>query len=229
MATGQGLDPNTVKGIDWSLALKRITQDVRTDFIHAPHISVIYAQAGDALVEQVTGELKSGKYRSGEPVTVEVPKTFRVAVADRRKGLLGPNYSRPGSILLPSDRLYYQALADEAAPVVDTATDHDRSFSHQLAYASSSSMFRSSRRCWNDLQDANRTHARTKGVKYVLRVDIANYFGSLNQHKLINVLGDRGYPARLRRSWRRCSSAIPASETRAASCRGCIRPTSITP
>lgn len=197
MATGKGLDPNTVKNIDWSLALKRIAQDVRTDFIHAPHISVIYAQAGDALIEQVTGELKSGKFRSGEPVTVEVPKTFRVAVADRRKGLLGPNYSRPGSILLPGDRLFYQALADEAVPVVDKATDHERSFSHQLAYASSSAMFRSSRKCWNDLQDANRTHARAKSVKYVLRVDIANYFGSLNQHKLINVLGDRGYPGHL--------------------------------
>jgi hypothetical protein len=193
MGTGKGLDPNIVKNIDWSLALKRISQDVRTDFIHAPHISVVYAQAGDALVEQVTSELRAGKLRPSEPVTVEVPKTFRVAVADRRKGLLGPNYSRPGSILLPGDRLFYQALADQAAPVIEKATDHDRSFSHQLTYASSSAMFRSSRKCWNDLQDANRTHARARGIKYVLRVDIANYFGSLNQHKLINVLRDRGY------------------------------------
>lgn len=148
-------------------------------------------------MEQVTRELNAGTYRSGEPVTVEVPKTFRIAVADGRKGVFGPNYSRPGSILLPSDRLFYQALADEAAPVIDKATDHQRSFSHRLADASSPAMFHSSRTCWNQLQDANRIHARTRGVKYALRVDIANYFGSLNQHKLINVLGDRGYPGAL--------------------------------
>ena len=133
MATGKGLDPSFVKSIDWPLALKRISQDVRTDFIHAPHISIIYAQAGDSLVDQVTRELKAGTYRSGEPVTVEVPKTFRIPVVDGTKRIFGPNYSRPGSILLPSDRLFYQALADKAAPVIDNATDHERSFSHQLA------------------------------------------------------------------------------------------------
>ena len=197
MATGIGLDAQLVKDIDWALALKRITQDVRTDFIHAPHISAIYAHAGEALIEQVTHDLKAGKYRCGEPVTVEVPKTFRIAVADSKGKVLGPNYSRPGSILLPSDRLFYQALADQAAPVIDKATDRDRSFSHKLGDASSPTMFHSSRSCWNELQDTNRSYARTKGVKFALRVDIANYFGSLNQHKLVNVLIDRGYPTAL--------------------------------
>lgn len=197
MATGKGLDPSFVKSIDWALALKRISQDVRTDFIHAPHISVIYAQAGDSLVEQVTRELKAGTYRSGEPVTIEVPKTFRIAVADGTNRIFGPNYSRPGSILQPSDRLFYQALADQATPVIDKATDHERSFSHRLAGPTSPAMFHSSRACWTELQNANKAYARTKGVKYALRVDIANYFGSLNQHKLINVLSDRGYPGPL--------------------------------
>jgi hypothetical protein len=197
MATGKGLDPEFVKKIDWPLALKRISQDVRTDFIHAPHVTAIYTQAGESLVDQVTRELKAGTYRSGEPVTVEVPKTFRIAVADGKNTAYGPNYSRPGSILLPMDRLFYQALADQAAPVIEHATDHERSFSHQLAGPSSTAMFYSSRTCWNELQDANRVHARARGVKYVLRVDIANYFGSLNQHKLINVLSDGGYPAPL--------------------------------
>ena len=148
MAAGKGLDPTFVKRIDWTLALKRISQDVRTDFIHAPHISVIYAQAGDSLVEQVTRELNAGTYRSGEPVTVEVPKTFRIAVAGGRNRVFGPNYSRPGSILLPGDRLFYQALADEAGPVIEKATDYERSFSHRLADASSPAMFHSSRTCW---------------------------------------------------------------------------------
>lgn len=197
MATGIGLDATFVKSIDWALALKRISQDVRTDFIHAPHISAIYAHAGEGLVEQVKHDLKAGTYRCGEPVTVEVPKTYRIAVANSKGSVLGPNYSRPGSILLPRDRLFYQALADQAAPVIDRATDHERSFSHKLGDASSPAMFHSSRSCWNELQEVNRAHARTKGVKFALRVDIANYFGSLNQHKLINVLIDRGYPTSL--------------------------------
>ena len=155
MASGKGLDPDLVKSINWPLALKRISMDVRTDFIHAPHISVIYAQAGDSLVEQVTRELRAGAFRSGEPVTVEVPKTFRIAVADPRKRVFGPNYSRPGSILLPSDRLFYQVLADQAAPVIDRATDYKRSLSHRLGDVSSPAMFLSSRTCWNQLQDAN--------------------------------------------------------------------------
>lgn len=197
MATGIGLDATLIKSVDWALALKRISQDVRTDFIHAPHISAIYAQAGEPLVEQVTRDLKAGTYRCGEPITVEVPKTFRIPVSEGRRGVFGPNYSRPGSILLPSDRLFYQALADQAAPVIEKATDQERSFSHQLGDRTSPAMFHSSRSCWNALQDANREHARTKGVKFALRVDIANYFGSLNQHKLINVLIDRGYPTGL--------------------------------
>lgn len=197
MATGKGLDQSFINNIDWNLALKRISQDVRTDFIHAPHISVIYAQAGEELVEQVTQDLKSGSYRSGEPVTIEVPKTYRMPVVDRKNGILGPNYSRPGSILLPSDRLFYQVLADQAAPVINVASDHDRSFSHKLASPSSPTMFDSSRACWSRLQEKNKVHARKKNVKFALRLDIANYFGSLNQHKLINVLGDKGYPAPL--------------------------------
>lgn len=197
MAAGKGLDLSFINAIDWNLALKRISQDVRTDFIHAPHISVIYTHAGDELMEQVVKDLKSGSYSSGEPVTIEVPKTFRMPVADKTKRILGPNYSRPGSILLPSDRLFYQALADQAAPVIDDASDHDRSFSHQLGDPSSPTMFHSSRACWNQLQGKNKEHARKKDIKYALRLDIANYFGSLNQHKLINVLRDRGYPGPL--------------------------------
>ncbi|MEO6277932.1 hypothetical protein [Roseateles sp.] len=115
MATGIGLDATFVKNMDWALALKRISQDVRTDFIHAPHIGTIHAQAGEALVEQVTHDLKAGTYRCGEPVTVEVPKTFRIGVADGTRNVFGPNYSHQGSILLPCDRLFYQALADQAA------------------------------------------------------------------------------------------------------------------
>jgi hypothetical protein len=40
-------------------------------------------------------------------------------------------------------------------------------------------------------------HARSKNARYILKVDVADFFGSLNQHTLINVLNDSGYPKAL--------------------------------
>ena len=76
-----GLDPAAIKAIDWPLALKRVSHDLRSDFIYAPHLAFIYSKAGDALITQVTAELKSGAYSPGVPITIEVPKSFRMRVA----------------------------------------------------------------------------------------------------------------------------------------------------
>lgn len=191
-----GLDPEWIKKIDWQLALKRVTQDLRSDFVYAPHLGFLYAKVGDQLAAQVMKELEDGKFSPGVPMTIEVPKTFRIQVAVPSKRL-GPSYSRPGSILMPKDRLLYQALADQAAPIIDAKTDHDRSFSHRLAEADSPTMFVPTRTCWSRLQKANADYAKEPSVKYILRLDIANFFGSLNQHTLINVLNDVGYPSAL--------------------------------
>lgn len=187
-----GIDSAQVESLNWSLALSRIVLDLRTDFIYAPHLSFIYAKAGDELVTSVKQELLSGKYSPGLPMTVEVAKSFRIRVAVTAKRL-GPAYSRPGSILLPRDRLLYQALADQAAPIVDAKTDHTRSFSHRLNPKESDSLFLSTRTCWNALQKALTAHSKDPTVNYILKIDIANFFGSLNQHTLINILNDAGF------------------------------------
>lgn len=191
-----GLDPEFVKKIDWSLALQRVRHDLRSDFFYAPHLSFIYAKAGEELLRQVKKDLEDGKFSPSVPMTIEVPKTFRMPVGFASKRL-GPNYSRPGSILMPKDRLLYQALGDQAAPIVDKKTDQARSFSHKLAKPASANMFVATRTCWNALQKANAKFAKQPSAKYVLRIDIANFFGSLNQHTLINVLSDAGYPSAL--------------------------------
>ncbi|CAE6793140.1 RNA-directed DNA polymerase [Paraburkholderia nemoris] len=191
-----GLDPEWIEKIDWQLALNRVMRDLRSDFVYAPHLSFAYAKAGNLLLAQVKKELQDGKFGLGVPMTIEVPKSFRIQVAVPSKRL-GPNYSRPGSILMPKDRVFYQALADQAAPIIDSKTDHRRSFSHQLAKSSSPTMFVPARTCWGRLQKANAKHAKKSSVKYILRLDIANFFGSLNQHTLINVLNDVGYPSAL--------------------------------
>lgn len=188
-----GLDPDLLKKVDWNLALSRVIHDLRSDFIYAPHLAFIYRKAGAALISQVTSELKAGKFNPGIPVTIEVPKSYRVRVAVPSKRL-GPSFSRPGSILLPLDRLFYQALADEAAPIVDVRTDHKRSFSHKLADAKAPAMFLPTRSCWNSLQKSLKKHASNEAFNYIIKIDIANFFGSLNQHTLINILADSSYP-----------------------------------
>jgi hypothetical protein len=191
-----GLDTVVLAKIDWALALKRIIYDLRSDFIYAPHLNFIYSKAGDELVARVKLELKSGTFSPGVPVTIEVPKSFRIRVAVPSKRL-GPSFSRPGSILLPRDRLLYQTLANQAAPIVQAKTDTERSFSHRLAASDSANMFLPTRTCWSELQKSLANHAKSPSAHYILKIDVANFFGSLNQHTMINVLNDSGYPKSL--------------------------------
>lgn len=188
-----GIDPAYLKKLDFALATKRISQDSKSDFIYAPHLSFIYARAANELVEKLSGDLKSGKYAPGLPISIEVPKSARMKMSGKR----GPSFSRPGSILLPKDRLLYQIMADAAAPIIDGKTDKERSFSHKLASSGSESMFLPTRTCWSAFQKALKQHASDKNLHYVVKLDIANCFGTLNQHMLINVLKSTGYPNEL--------------------------------
>jgi hypothetical protein len=80
-------------------------------------------------------------------------------------------------------------------------------------------MFLPTRTCWDALQKALAKHAKAEGNKYILRVDVTNYFGSLNLHTLINVLNDSRYPPAL------CTrlKAILTSYTLERSSRGIIQ------
>lgn len=191
-----GLDSSLLSQIDWKLSLSRVTHDLRSDFVYAPHLAYIYHRAGDRLIAELQKQLKDGKFAPGLPVTIEVPKSYRVKVNVQSKRL-GPSFSRPGSILLPLDRMLYQALADHAAPIIESKLDHKRSFSHKLAPGNTASMFVPTRTCWNDLQKALKAHSKDKSLKYVVKIDVANFFGSLNQHILMNTLNGAGYPKSL--------------------------------
>ncbi len=191
-----GLDKDQLEKIDWPLALNRIIHDLRSDFLYAPHLSFIYSRAGDELIAALEQDLESGNYIPGVPLTIEVPKSFRLRVTVQSKRL-GPNFTRPGSILLPRDRLFYQALANQAAPIIEAKSNTKRSFSHRLAPGDKANMFLPTRTCWDALQKSLAKHAKSKTANYILKIDVANFFGSLNQHILINVLNDAGYPASL--------------------------------
>lgn len=86
-----GLQQDVLRALDWSLALRRIHNDVQSDFIYSPHFSAVFLAAGDELKELVTAQLKSGRLQPRLPVRMEVPKLN--------------GFPRPGAILWPVDRL----------------------------------------------------------------------------------------------------------------------------
>jgi hypothetical protein len=188
-----GLDASLVAKLEWKRALAHVIHDLRSDFIWAPHILFIYKHLGDDLIGTVQSELKSGLFHPGIPLTIEVPKSFRIKVGGTHSQRLGPSFTRPGSVLPPKDRLLYQVIADEAAPIVEEKTDKTRSFSHRLASEDDGAMFLSTRKCWSELQTALKMNSANQESKYILRVDVADYFGSINQHTLINALNSYGF------------------------------------
>jgi len=192
-----GLDDKQLAEIDWDLAIARVLHDMRSDFIFAPHLRFIYAHAGQALIENVVADLKGGTYTTGVPIHIEVPKSARMSTSGLNR--LGPPFSRQGSILLPKDRLFYQAIADQAADLIEKRTDKTRSFSHRVASPPTESMFLPTRTCWGAFQKRLRELSAKDENKYVLRTDIANCFGNLNQHTLINTLHDAGFDQSLGR------------------------------
>lgn len=188
-----GLDKGVINSLNWDLAAQKIMNDIKSDFIYAPHINVIYRWNSRGLAEIVKGELQGGTFLPGQPLTLEVPKSARMRIATR-PARSGPNYTRPGSILFPKDRIFYQILADGAIDVISARTDKSRSFSHHIDEDNPEKMFRSTRACWADFQKALKEYAEDDSVNYVIKLDIANFFSSINQHTLVNMLSDAGYP-----------------------------------
>ena len=82
-----GMEAGYLAQIDWDLACKRIIQDVRSDFIYAPHLNFIYSKAGPELTASLISDLKGGNYSPGIPLSIEVPKSFRIRVAAQIKRL----------------------------------------------------------------------------------------------------------------------------------------------
>jgi hypothetical protein len=78
-----GLDGVAMSKIDWKLALARVSQDLRSDFIYAPHISFIYAKAGVELINEVKSALATFRRKISDfwIVADEVRKARPAALA----------------------------------------------------------------------------------------------------------------------------------------------------
>jgi hypothetical protein len=101
----------------------------------------------------------------------------------------GPSFSRQGSILLPKDRLLYQAIGDMIESKLESKIDRKRCFSNQLS-PKSEVVYEPTRKSWGEFQIDSQKKA--KKAKFIIKADVANFFGSLNQHTLINLIDDAG-------------------------------------
>src|SRR5688572_6282674 len=118
-----GLDRTVLDTLNSAVAIARVRRDIRTDFILAPHFDAIFLKAADELWARTHELLSSGRYIPEPVLTVAVPKPR--------------NFTRPGSILCPIDRLVYQLLGDLLAPTLEAQLDRTRTFSHVIADAGS--------------------------------------------------------------------------------------------
>jgi hypothetical protein len=172
-----GLSGEVVDGFDIQATIDNINLDIRSDFILAPHFNAVFNRAADDLWSEVERQLRSGTYNPSLPITMSVPKAGW--------------FSRPGSILSPSDRLVYQALADNLLEVVEAALDRTRAFS-QIPSDEEDEYFVSASESWGDFQQ--RVQEICAASNYMIKADVSHYFERVPQHHLINLLNAAGCP-----------------------------------
>jgi len=170
-----GLDKKVVDEIDWAKAVQNIIVDNRSDFILAPHFDIVFREKRDELIQQLSAGLSAGTYEPQLPIQMSVPK----------QGIL----SRPGSILLPQDRLLYQGLIEDILGKMESQMDRARTFSH-VPSDDDERLFASSFDAWSAFQQ--RVEQVCDKCKFVLQCDVANFFETLPQHPLINALEGSG-------------------------------------
>lgn len=174
-----GLDPKYVGKIDPTLSLGRISTDVRTDLIYAPHFSAIFAKIPDELWDILERDLKAGQFEPSLPLTLETPKP---------SGL-----TRPGSIHYPLDRLLYQVLVDQIAPIGEKQIDRNRVFSNVLIEDDHDfQMFRPHSETYSEMKAMISTLASKASIDFVLRTDVTSFFERIYHHNLINFLDAAG-------------------------------------
>ena len=165
-----GLEKTLVEQIDFKKSIQRIKSDIKSDFIFAPHLNSIYKYADDFLTNKVTQELQNGAFNFNLPQLIDVPKA---------SGL-----TRPGAILLPKDRLLYQALSDNMIDEVEKNLDREHVFSNLPS--NDDDMFLPLSNCYRSFE--NKIQEKCSHYQYCLRTDVASFFETIYQHFLVSQL-----------------------------------------
>ena len=183
-----GLDGPLVKELK-KVDVGRIRQDTFNDFFILPQLDAIYVHCSDKLKELVASKLAKSTYGPKSPIEVEVPKGARVST--RAAPVVGPNYFRPGTVLLPEDRLVYHFIGQQALPIAEKGISRKIVFSYKPAPKIEEGFVIASAQ-WSALRTAFEKDATSGKYTLVLKCDIAQYFSSINQHELVNQLERQG-------------------------------------
>lgn len=189
-----GLDGKFVTQFKKELDVEHVRSDQETDFFLLPQLNAIYRFQADALKELVASKLSKSSFGPKPPIEMEIPKGARVTA--RAASLIGPNYFRPGSVLLPEDRLLYHFIGQEAAGISEALIDRKKVFSN-VPLKIKGAGFEPASHQWAKLKVEFESIAKKSDYKFVMRCDITQYFFSLNQHELVNQLEHQGYPPEL--------------------------------
>ena len=189
-----GLDDKFIKKLVNELDVSHIRDDEASDFFFLPQLDAIYQHCGDKLKKLVAEKLGKSSYGPKPPIEMEIPKGARVSA--RTTSIIGPNYFRPGSTLLPEDRVVYHFIAQQAEPVIENSLDRSKVFSNK-PLSKAGEGFASPSNQWRALRNAIESAAKSGQYKFVLKCDLAQYFFSINQHELVNQLEHQGLPPEL--------------------------------
>jgi len=170
-----GLDKKILDSFDFELSLKRIKEDMRSDFILSLQYKHIFENYGSELCEHLSDLLSSGRYGIRLPKFINVPKP---------SGII-----RIGSILEPLDRLLYQCIADYIAPVIEKNINRNMVYSNVLIENDiEGKMFKPRKESYDRFKEAIENNCKNKEFKFAIKTDIASFFDMINQHTIINSL-----------------------------------------
>lgn len=172
-----GLAQDIVNVIDWEASIASVLLDIRSDFILSPHFDAVFQRNSKSLIESAKSDLRSGRYNPRPPITMSVPKSNFL--------------TRPGSILEPKDRLIHQAIVQYSITQIEEQLDRTRTFSH-IPSQDEEFLFEQSNIGWKRFQNAV-SHICEENA-YIIKTDIANYFETIPQHVVINLLSASGVP-----------------------------------
>ncbi|HWN56980.1 MAG TPA: RNA-directed DNA polymerase, partial [Methylomirabilota bacterium] len=164
-------------GLDWKLALQRVTKDLRDDFWPDPLGFKDVLGSDEAGIRRLEPLLKSYKPRRG--ASYQVPKV---------------NFTIRDSIYISAlDRLVYQALIDRLIVHIDPRLSPGV-FSHRLRAPTSKWIFYSGVEQWKKFLDAVKTELHARPKSWLVITDLSQYFETVRfrplKRQLEEMLGE---------------------------------------
>ncbi|MBA7704275.1 hypothetical protein ES703_113077 [subsurface metagenome] len=174
-----------IEYLDLDLALKRMRRNVARD---------AYPNRLDLrLLKRFPDQVKGRTFEHLQDTTLEWANGSVNFFLEPR----GDKLVRPIAYLDVDIRLAYQALVDSVASTVEPYVNSnfdDVIFSHRIRSANAELMFEDPREAHGRFIERQHEEAHAKNFSHCVKLDVANYYERIDQHKLQQLLEKRGVP-----------------------------------